>query len=54
MAGPRTTGGVPLAFQAFNRARYEAEQKGIDAFKLNGNTYRRHEWSNGVLVWKRA
>lgn len=48
------TSGVPLAFQEFNRVKKEAEFRGVDSFKWNGNTYERHEWTNGVPVWKRA
>ena len=50
----RKTSGVPLAFQEFNRAKMDAEFRGITAFKWNGGTYQRHEWTNGVPVWKRA
>lgn len=48
------TAGVPLAFQEFNRAKTDAEFRGVDAFQWNGTTYERHEWTNGVRVWKRA
>jgi hypothetical protein len=48
------TSGVPLAFQEFNRVKKDAEFRGADAFKWNGNTYERHEWTNGVPVWKRV
>lgn len=50
----RKTPGVPLAFQAFNRVKDDAEFRGVDSFQWNGNTYHRHEWSNGVPVWKRG
>lgn len=32
----------------------DAEFRGAETFKWNGNTYERHEWTNGVPVWKRA
>ena len=50
----RKYSGVPLAFQAFNRVKTEAETEGRDTFSWNGNLYHRHEWSNGVPVWKRG
>ena len=50
----RKSSGVPLAFQAFNRVKDDAEYRGVDSFKWNGKTYHRHEWSNGVPVWKRG
>lgn len=50
----RKTSGVPLAFQAFNRVKDDAEFRGVDSFQWNGHTYHRHEWSNGVPVWKRG
>lgn len=51
---PHRTSGVPLAFQEFNRVKKDAEFRGAETFRWNGNTYERHEWSNGVPVWKRA
>lgn len=50
----RKTLGVPLAFQEFNRMKRDAEFRGSGIFKMNGNTYQRHEWTNGVSVWKRV
>ena len=45
---------MPSPFQAFHRARSDAEYRGGDAFDWNGKTYARGEWSNGVPVWKRV
>lgn len=41
-------------FGAYNVARREAEERGDRVFNFRGIVYQRHEWNNGVGVWRRA